>query len=162
MKRAAFPLIILVLLGAFAFWWYSPVQVVKRRSGKLLDTLSLDAGGGKGRCQLATYSLNSLLASEVVLETPSISEANGTFERSEMESAFTWLCQQAKQSRFELEKFHSVKVAGDHADVVLSLNALVELPRYRPADGRYEVTFQWQREKDGWRLTRAEWLEAEN
>ena len=55
---------------------------------------------------MGVYSLNALLASEVELENPTIEEANGTFERSEMESAFSWLCEQAKQTRFELEKFH--------------------------------------------------------
>lgn len=160
MKRLAPPLLILVLLGAFAFWWYSPVQVLKRRTVSLLETLTLESGSGNGRRQLATYSLNALLASEVELETPSISEANGTFARSEMESAFIWLCRQARETRFDLERFHSVRVSGDHADVAFSLNALVELPRYRPADGRYEVTFQWQREKDGWRLVSAKWMDA--
>lgn len=160
MKRLVLPLLVLILLGAFAFWWYSPVQVVKRRTAKLLDTLTLESGTGKGGRQLATYSLNSLLASEVELESPSISEANGTFQRSEMESAFTWLCQQAKETRFDMETLHSVRIDGDRADVSLTLDGLVELPRYRPADGRYDVNFQWQLEKDGWRLTRAEWVEA--
>jgi hypothetical protein len=160
MKRFALPLLVTVLLGAFAFWWYSPVQVLKRRTHALLDTLTLESGSSKGGRQLAGYSFNALLASEVVLEAPSISEANGTFTRSEMESAFSWLCQQAKQTRFDLGKFHSVQVAGDHADVRFSLEALVELSRYRPADGRYDVTFQWQREKDGWRLTSATWAES--
>ncbi len=136
------------------------MQVVKRRCKTLLETLTLESGSGNAGRQLATYSLNALLASEVELETPSIDEANGTFERSEMESAFSWLCGQAKQTRFELEEFHSVIVSGDRADVALALNALVELPTYRPADGRYEVTFQWQKEKDGWRLARARWIEA--
>jgi hypothetical protein len=40
------------------------------------------------------------------------------------------------------------------------LDALVELPSSRPVDGRYEVTFRWQRENDVWQLTRASWLEA--
>ena len=159
MKRLALPAIIFVLLGAFAFWWFSPVQIVKRRTKTLLKTLTLESGSGMAGRQLASYSLNSLLASEVELEAPSIDEANGTFERSEMESAFSWLCRQAKQTRFDLEEFHSVRVSDDHAEVAFSLDALVELPRYRPADGRYEVTFQWQREKDGWRLANAKWVE---
>lgn len=160
MKRIALPLVVLALLGAFAFWWFSPVQVVKRRTKTLLETLTLEAGSGKGGRHLATYSFNALLASEVELEAPSIQEANGTFQRAEMESAFSWLCDQAKETRFELEKFHTVRVAGDRADVAFSLNALVELPNYRPADGNFKVTFQWQQEKDGWRLTSAKWTEV--
>lgn len=160
MKRIALPLAILALLGAFAFWWFSPGQVLKRRTQTFLDTLTFESGSGKGGRHLAAYSFNALLASEVTLKAPSIAEANGTFQRSELESAFSWLCDNAKQTRFDLEDFHSVRVDGDRAEVAFSLAALVELPAYRPADGRFEVTFQWRREKDGWRLTSAEWVEV--
>lgn len=160
MKRILLPLSVLLLLGVFALWWYSPVQVLKRRTGKLLETLTLESGTGKGGRQLAGYSLNSLLASEVELDAPSIPEANGTFPRSEMESAFSWLCQQAKETRFDLEQLHSVRMDDDHAVVELTLDALVELPRHRPVDGKYDVAFQWQLEEDSWRLTRAEWHES--
>ena len=117
----------------------------------------LDAGTGRVGRQMATYSLNALLAEEVRLETPTIKEANGTFARSEMESAFSWLCNQAKETRFDLQKIHSIEITGDKAQVELALFGLVELPTYRPADGNYDVTFYWQKEEDGWRLTRATW-----
>lgn len=157
MKRFALPVFIVAILGAFLFWWFSPVQVVKRRTQTLLEVLTMEAGSGKAGRQAGVYSLNALLASEVELVTPTIPEANGTFERPEMESAFSWLGEQAKQTRFELEKIHSVKIAGDRADVSFSLDALVELPNSRPADGRYEVVFQWQREDNHWRLASARW-----
>ena len=157
MKRLRLPLLLLALLGGFLFWWFSPGQIVKRRTGSLLSTLTLESGSGVSGRQLGTYSLNALLASEVKLDTPTITEANGTFEREELESAFSWLCNQAKQTRFELKDFKSVEVDGDTAVVVVLLEALVELPTYRPADGRYDATFDWRREEDGWRLTRARW-----
>jgi hypothetical protein len=160
MKRFALPVVLLALIGAIAFWWFSPVQVVKRRTNTLLQTLTLESGSGRGGRHLASYSLNALLASQVELESPSIREANGVFDRAEMESAFSWLCDQAKQTRFDLKNFHSFSIDGDQADVSCSLIALVELPNYRPADGTYEVDFQWQREKDGWRLKSARWSEA--
>jgi hypothetical protein len=142
---------------AFGIWWFSPVQVLKRRTESLLTTLTLDSGTGKAGRQMAAYSLNSLLASQVELENPEIEDANGSFERAELESAFSWLCNQARQTRFEAGKFHSVNVNGDAAKVKLSLTGLVELPTYRPADGTYDVTFDWQKEEDGWRLRRAVW-----
>jgi hypothetical protein len=160
MKRWGLLVSILALLGALAFWWFTPVQVVKRRTVTLLKTLTLDSGSGKAARQMGVYSLNAMLSPEVELETPTIQETNGTFERAEMESSFSWLCEQAKQTRFELEKVHSVKIDNDHAEIAFSLEALVELPNYRPADGRYEVTFRWERDDDGWRLSRAQWVDA--
>lgn len=159
MKRIAIPAAALVVLAGFLFWWFSPVQVLKRRTLSLLETLTMDAGTGKSTRQLGVYSLNALLAPEVELRTPTIDRANGTFERSELESAFSWLCQQAKQTRFDLKEFRSVDISGDRGKVVFSLEALVELPAYRPADGRFGVTFHWQREEESWHLTGAEWLE---
>jgi hypothetical protein len=161
MKRLAIPLVLVGLLAAFGIWWFSPGQVIKRRTKSLLTTLTLDGGSGKVGRQMRVYSLNALLAAEVRLDNPTIKEANGTFERAELESAFSWLCEQAKQTRFKLGKFQSVTVTGDTSQVTLTLSGLVELPTYRPADGNFDVTFDWQKENDGWRLTRANWREAE-
>lgn len=157
MKRIALPVFAAAILAAFLFWWFSPVQVVKRRTHTLLETLTMEAVTGKAARQTGVYSLNALLASEVELVTPTIPEANGTFERQEMESAYSWLAEQAKMTRFDLVKLHSVKAQADQADVTFSLDAVVELPNSRPADGRYEVVFRWIRENDQWRLSRAEW-----
>jgi hypothetical protein len=160
MKRLLIPGGGLALLVILAIWWFSPTQVLKRRTQSLLSTLTLDSGSGRASRTLATYSLNGLLAPRVELNTPTIREANGTFERQEMESAFTWLANQAKQTRFELKKIHSVTVDADFAKVNLTLFGLVELPHYRPADGTYEVIFDWKKGEDGWRLTRADWTQV--
>jgi len=149
--------VVLVICGA---WWFSPTHVIKRRTQALLTTLTLEGGTGRVGRQMATYSLNTLLASEVELETPTLKEANGTFERAELESVFSWLCEQAKQTRFKLEDFKAVTISGDKAKVELTLNGLVELPTYRPADGTYEVAFDWEKDKDGWRLRRASWTQV--
>ena len=160
MKRLGLPIFILALLGALAFWWFSPAQVVKRRTQTLLQTITLESGSGKAGRQMGAYSLSALLAREVELDTPTIEEANGTFGRSAMESAFSWLCDQAKETRFEMQNIHSIQIQGDRGKVAFSLEALVELPSYRPADGRYEVVFHWLREDGAWRLHRASWVEA--
>lgn len=157
MKRLVISIIVIAILGGFGAWWFSDTQVLKRRTQSLLTTLTLDSGTGKVGRQMGAYSLNALLASEVALDTPTIKEANGTFQRDELESIFSWLCNQAKETRFELLDLRSVTVNGDKATVNLTLSGLVVLPNYRPADGKYEVTFDWQKDKDGWRLNHARW-----
>lgn len=160
MKRIGLPIFVFALLGAFLFWWFSPVQVIKRKTKTLLETLTLQASTGTASRQLGVYALNALLADEVELKSTSIREANGTFERSEMESAYSWLCGQAKHTQFDLISFHSVDIDDKTANVNFTLNAVVELPTYRPADGDYDVQFRWQREDDGWKLASAIWSEA--
>lgn len=160
MRRVWIYLVILLILAGFALWWFLPTQVLKRRTTLLLETLTLDSSATQGSRRLAVYSLNALLACEVRLETPTIEEANGTFERAELESAFNWLCGEAKQTRFELLDFESVTVSGDTGEVACLLEALVELPTVRPADGIYQVRFSWRREDETWRVERAVWTEV--
>jgi len=157
MKRIFPAILLLALAGAFLYWWFSPVQVVKRRTGSFLKILTLQASESPASRQLGAYSLNALLAEQVALESTTINEANGTFERPELESAYAWLCQQARQTRFDIVKFESVAVTGKRAKVTFTLDALVELPTHRPADGIYQVVFDWQETNDGWRLATAKW-----
>jgi hypothetical protein len=161
MKRLVATAVVGILVVGFAFWWFSPSQVLKRRTLSLLETLTLEPGTAVATRQMGGYSLNALLAPEVTLSTPSIGQANGTFERGELESAHAWLCQHVRQSRFDLERFGSVAVSGETAEVVLFLNALVELPSYRPVDGFYQATLRWRLEDGGWRIVQAVWHEAE-
>lgn len=161
MRRLALPLVILALLAGFAVWWYQPVQVLKRRTRSLLTTLTLQRDDDKRARQMGVYALNGLLASQVEFEAPpTLDQATGTFERSEVESAYAWLCDQAKVTRFKLRQFHAVTVTGDQADVTCLLDALVELPASRPVDGRFECAFHWQLEHETWHLTRAAWAET--
>ena len=157
MKRYLIPTIVVALLVGFSFWWYSPRQVIQRRTNSLLETLTFEKGGGRAARNLGGYTLHDLLAKQVELETPTIPEANGSFSRDDLEAAYAWLANQAKETRFELEDIHSVAIQESTATVKFSLFGLVELPTYRPADGNYEVTFDWVKQEDGWKLTRALW-----
>ena len=161
MKRWVLWGVVLAVFIGLGAWWFSPVQVLKRRTASFLSTITLDAGAGRASRQMATYSLNRILASEVQLDTPTIPEANGNFERSELESGFSWLANQAKQTRFEIQEIRSVVVTGATATVDLRLEGLVELPHYRPADGIYDVIFEWVKGEDGWRLVHATWQQAQ-
>lgn len=150
------------MIAGFAFWWFSSAQVLKRRTESLLTTLTMDSGSAITVRQMGGYSLNALLADEVTLENPVLKEADGSFERAEIESAYAWLCSQAKQTRFTLDDIKSVTISGNKATVKLALTALVELPTYRPVDGKFDATMDWSKGEDGWRLNRANWVESAN
>ena len=161
MRRIALPLVLLALLGGLAIWWYQPVQVLKRRTSKLLHTLTLKPGTDPTGRKMGIYALSALLGPQVEFDAPpAFSHANGPIERSEAESIFSGLCDQAKHTRFEIGKFHSISITGDQADVTVSMRALIELPDSRPIDGTYECCFHWQLETDTWHLTRAKWAEV--
>ena len=157
MKRAIILLAFFLSLVALGAWWFSDKQVLKRRANSLMTTLTMDAGTGKTTRHLGAYSLNGLLAPRVELETPTIKEATGSFEREELESAYSWLCDAAKQTRFEVIKFESITITGVEAEMKLRLTGNVEFPTSKPAEGEYDVTFQWKKWEDGWRLQKAVW-----
>ena len=150
----------LISLVLFLAWWLSPTQVVKRRTNRLMDVMSMSEGSSPATRQLGVYSLNSLIARELVLDTPTISDANGIFERSQIESGFSWLAGNAKSSALTIEDIESITVNGNEATVRAAIDAVVILSDYRPADGLYEVELDWRKEDDGWRLTRAQWRDA--
>ena len=157
MKRLAISLALLAAVAGLAAWWLSDTQVLKRRTHSLLTTLTIDSGNGKVGRQMGAYALNSLLAEQIELANPTLQEADGSFERSELEAAYSWLCNQCKETLFELRKIHSITVNGTDGNVSLTLVGLVELPTYRPVDGTFDVMLDWKKHEDGWRLTRATW-----
>lgn len=162
MKKLLIPVVALVAVVAVLLWFFSPEQVVKRRTGKLMSILTMEeTGGGANSRQLSALGLGTLIADELALETPTIEEANGVHQRTDIESGFGGLTRIANFTKFELVEYHAITILGDDARVSATIEAVVALPSYRPADGLYEVELDWKKEKDGvWRLSRAKWQET--
>jgi hypothetical protein len=158
MKRIITWAAALFVLLLAAAWWFSPQQVLKRRTTTLLETLTMEPGEGRAGRTLGSYSLNALLAPEVELITPTIAEANGSFDRADLESAFSWLARNARQTRFSRDRFLSITAGSGSGVVTLTLDALVEIQERRPVDGKFNVTFRWQQDDQRkWRLHSATW-----
>lgn len=157
MKKIWIALIAAALLIPLGMWWFSPEQVIMRRTKHLMEVLSLSEGSGVPLRQAKVFSMNAMLAPEVELIIPEISDANGSFDKQEMESAFSWICQNAKHSRFDVTAFRDVKVAGDTATVRFLAEGYIELGSGRPADGTFEVTIVWKKGGDGWRYQKVVW-----
>lgn len=160
MRRILFIVPAAALITAFLVWWLSPGQVVKRRTEKLMSTLTMEEGSGGASRHLNTLALGPLIAEEISLETPTIGDANGDFRRADINSGFTWLTSQAKFTNFDVEEYLKIEVSGDTAFVEAKIRAEVVLQSYRPADGLYDVEFNWHRTDDGWQLARARWMES--
>ncbi len=144
-------------LVAFGLWWFSPREILKRKTHSLLAVLTLEKGGSRINRHAGAYKLNALLAPNVTLETDTLEEASGTFERAELESAYTYLCEHTQHSHFTLKNLESITLSGDEADVAMTLESQVKLPNLSLADGIYQVQMHWQKSADSWRLTRAAW-----
>ena len=157
MKKLWMALAALVILVPLGIWWFSPEQVLMRRTKHLMEVISMSEGTGGALRQAKVFSMNAMLAPEVEIETPGIPGANGTFDKQELESAFSWICQNAKSSSFRVTGFRKVGVDGDRAEVRAGVEGFMELPAYRPADGAFDVTIAWVKGSDGWRFEKVVW-----
>lgn len=159
MKRVILTAVAIIAI-VFAFIWFSPTQVVKRRTEKLMSALSLEEGSGSAMRHLNTLSFDGLIAEDVTLELAGVGEANGEFSKADLNSGFSWFTTQAKVSKFHVSEFRKVAVGEDRAEVEAKVEAVVALPDYRPADGSYLMELGWEKADDGWRLSRVKWREA--
>lgn len=157
MKKLWFLLAALLIFLPVGLWWFSADQVIMRRTKHLMEVLSISEGSAGPMRQAKVFSMNAMLAPVVELVSPDISDANGTFDKQELESAFSWICQNAKSSTMRVTDFRSVTVNGDKAEVLALIEGYLELPYSRPADGSFEVTIHWVKGDDGWRFTKIIW-----
>ena len=155
MKKRLLISIVSIFTVLSAAWWFSPEQVIKRRSISLFEVLTIDLSKPPTTRALAVYSLHPYLATEVEVSAPTPEEANGTFAREELESAFSSICQHALQCRFSEPVFEQVSIDGKRASVELNLQANVEFPGLRIADGPFRVKLDWLRGEKDWLLERA-------
>ncbi|MFM2197713.1 MAG: hypothetical protein RLZZ505_1145 [Verrucomicrobiota bacterium] len=157
MKKLWITLIAAALLIPLGMWWFSPEQVVMRRTKHLMEVLSLSEGSGGPLRQAKVFSMNALLAPDVELVIPDVADANGSFDKVELESAFSWICENAKDSRFDVTAFRDITITGDTATVRFLAEGHIEVGSVRPADGTFEVTIVWKKGGDGWRFNKVVW-----
>ena len=157
MKKLILLAIAAVILIPLGMWWFSSEQVIKRRTNHLMEVLSMSEGAGGPLRQAKVFSMNAMLSPEVTLTIPGVAEANGTFDKQEMESAFSWICQNARKSEFSVREFRDIEIEGDSATVRFVAEGFLELPALRPADGSFEVTIHWKKGGDGWRYDAINW-----
>jgi hypothetical protein len=160
MKRLALLLVALLAFTGFCVWWFSPTQVVKRRSRDLCQILTLEEGTPSTSRNIGAFQLDRLLQPQVELQIPALSEANGSFERAQISSAFSWLCSNAKETRMKLGEIESITVNGDHAEVRAKVDALLNVSIAQPINGPGDAIFTWKKAEDGWRLEKVSWSES--
>lgn len=157
MRRLLLLLAVLLAFAGFCVWWFSPTQVVKRRSGDLCRILTLDEGTPPTSRNVGAFQLDRLLQPQLELEIPALPEANGSFQRNEVTSAFSWLCSNAKETKIKLGDIESITLNGDHAEVRAKVEALLNVSSAQPINGPGDAIFTWKKAEDGWRLEKVSW-----
>lgn len=151
--------ILLVILIPLGMWWFSEERVVKRRSDHLMDVLTISADTGGVMRYAKALSINGVLAPQFDIESLTIKEANGSFPKDQIESAYSWICSNTKESEFEITEFREVKIEGNGATVIATVEGFIDLKGARPVDGSSDVTLYWQKTDGSWLLTKVIWNE---
>ena len=141
-----------VILIPLGMWWFSPEQIIIRRTKHLMEVLTIGESTGRPFRQAKVFSMNAMLAPEISISISEISDANGTFDKQEVESAFSWICQNAKRSEMSIIDFGDITITDDEAEVEVMVDALFELPAGHSVSGNYVMTVDWVKTGDGWRF----------
>lgn len=150
MKKRIAAAVLLAALISMGLWWYSPEQVIRRRTEKLVELFSLSEDK-RGLRQMRVFAMNKMLCPQVELIFPEVSEANGSFDKAEIEAAFSWISQNAKRSHFEIVSFREVSVIGEKARLSFAAEGSIQFRSTSPIQGRFDVVIIWKKAEDVWR-----------
>ena len=148
---------LLLLLIPLGMWWFSEERVVKRRADHLMNILTISGDTGGVMRYAKALSINGVLTPQFEIESSTVKEANGTFPSHQIESAYSWICSNAKESEFEITEFREVKIEGDRATVLATVEGFIDIRGNRPVDGTSDVTLYFQKVDGSWLLTKVIW-----
>lgn len=153
--RLIIALVLLIAIAGYAAWWFSPTQVVTRKTHQLLETISLEAGSGLAPRQMRSMTLEKLLAKQVQLAVATEEDLDGKHSRSDLLSMYSALCNSTKVSEFKVVTIDTLDASAGRAEVKLLISAHVEMTGDgKPFDGNYPTRLVWQKSADdGWQLS---------
>ena len=151
-KRLIVAAAAIAIVAGFALWWFSPRQVILRRTRALLDTVTIDASSGRAARGLQAAGIDGFLAPKIVLEVPD-EEADGSWRRDEIEAGFRYVAVRSDFTRFQLGEVESLVIDGDQAVLRGWLDAEVQVDKKTRLAGRYLAEFGWTKGDDRWRIS---------
>ena len=151
-KRLIVGVLIIAAMVGFALWWYSPRQVILRRTRSLLDTVSIDASSGRAARGLQASGIDGFLAPKLVLDVPD-EEATGSWSRYDVEAGFRYVAVRSDFTRFRLDTIESLEITDDHATLRGWIDSEVQIDKKTRLSGRYLTEFGWTKGDDRWRIS---------
>lgn len=161
MKRVAIPVVVILLAG-LAFWWFSPTQVVKRRTAAFIDTANVPVSmSDLGRSARGKH-VSDYLADRISVKSPEAlaEEVGREFTRDQAAALYSGIARYCKEVSITDLEFQSVGIESDTALVQFTADAIVDLPNRRPVDGLVTATASWSKTEGDWLLESFEWEES--
>lgn len=164
MRRFLVPIVVLlVLLGAFAWWWTRPGRVVSRRVAGLFEAANITADSGNITRSTRGTALEPFLADTITFEGPDgpTDEVDGPQKRDDIVAMYTGLAKFCRSATIQDLAIETIEITGDEAFVKATVDAVIELPNdERPVDGIQHLDMTWRKQEGVWRMSRAKWNET--
>jgi hypothetical protein len=164
MRRLLIPiLVLLALLGSFAWWWFRPERVVSRRVAGLFEAANVSADSGNITRSTRGTALEPFLAATITFEGPDgpTEEVEGPQKREDIVAMYTALAKFCRSASIQDLEIESVEITGDEALVKATVDAVIELQNdEQPVNGIQHLDMTWLKEDGVWRLSRAKWNET--
>jgi hypothetical protein len=158
-KRLLIGIAVAAAIAGFAVWWFSPTQVLKRRTRALLDTVSVAADSGRIARGIQASGIDGFLAKNVKLEVPD-EEASGSWSRDGVGAGFRYVATECDFTRFELGSIESLVIGEDTATLDCWVDAEVQVDKRTRVSGRYRTEFAWKKDEGRWRITAVKMADA--
>ncbi|MGB0775920.1 MAG: DUF4440 domain-containing protein, partial [Akkermansiaceae bacterium] len=140
---------ILVVAVSFSIWWYSPTQVVKRKSQALIQTLTIHSDDGKTERASKNQTFSSLIGSPFTAEvsTAMLSRKMGASEATESHLVLTQVC---SSSSLEISNME-IETSGDSITVTGAAKVHVSIKDGGSHSESGKATLIWKQQDNEWK-----------
>lgn len=161
--RKLFPaLALLILVGLFLGWWFSPANVLKRRVTSLFDTAEVPVTMSELARSSRGPNVAGFLTEQIEIGAPDHVDdrLRESYHRDDLAGIYTAVARGCRQISLEEPEFVSIEIDGTTAKVRLRIDIIVELPSRRPVDGIQIMDMVWEKPDNKWQLSRITWTET--
>jgi hypothetical protein len=148
-----------VLLLAFAVWWYSPTQVLKRRCDSFFNVISFSEKQESAARHVQALKLADYLDRDVAISGQELSEEiDSPVSRGEMQAIFSAAGDACTFIAITERRFEFIGIDGDDATVQVTINLAIGHPEgARRFNGTHRMMLSWHRAKPVWVLSKVAW-----
>ena len=133
--------------------------MLERRLDKFIETLSFDKSTTRASRLVKSTTIGQYFDQQVEITSP-IDEATGNFSPEDLNSAYSYLCENAQEIVIERAAELRTEINGDHATQKFEADVNVAISRWlKGLNGRYHVTIHWRKSEEGWKIHSTAWQE---
>jgi hypothetical protein len=146
-----------LVLGLFAWWYYQPKRLLERRLNQLIETLSFDPASTRTSRLLKSSSVGKFFDQHVEITSP-IDDANGNFSPEDLNTAYSYLSENAREIVIHRDSTVQTQIDRDYATQEFEADVKVSISRWlQELNGRYFVTVHWRKTTEGWKIHSTTW-----